>query len=637
MKIALVALGSLTLASRALGQVTTVNPRLAADAIKKSTPEHEFHKAAACGYTDKLKELIQTKQIANVDFLDPKCNARALNFAVRNGHFLAAKFLLDNGADGSIKNRRDWTYLHIACNNGRVDVVGLLLARGASVTDKNCNGDTPLNLACWYQTGTYPPYGAKVNAEMVPDSRNAAEMVRMIIEHAVNEHRDKARTHIEHAVSVHRDMARTLLEQTEEHDYFCESITSMFIRCYVLIKKHDIDFDSEVKIRMIMEYQNIRAHSVINEHREALARTVIGHASGNLQEITSEHREMMVRMLIEYHESISASNFVWMYGYMDMALTLIKYHALIGKHGIACESSYRMLVLYYTFINSQNDFGSTPLSSACNCGHANVSAMLIQCGANIELVNNKYSTPLHQACERGRLETIRMLLQNGAQVLVTDIKRSTPMHLACQRRSSQPNKPCALIVKLLLEYGAGNERVDIGGYTPLHTACHYCLPEAALMLINSGANIHVRDRNGQTLMHAACKRGKINVVLKLIESGVNIDILDNDEQTPLHIACYYGRLNVISKFIELDRSMINLRDKRGETALHIACYWGNLKIVLELIKHDVDATTLNWMDESPIYIARRLKRWTVVDVLIEHAEKQAEKHTESDVQTVERT
>jgi ankyrin repeat protein len=67
----------------------------------------------------------------------PPTKAEALSDAVRKGDAAAVTKLLDDGVDVNTKFRYDRTALSFAADRGHVDVVKVLLARGADVTVKD--------------------------------------------------------------------------------------------------------------------------------------------------------------------------------------------------------------------------------------------------------------------------------------------------------------------------------------------------------------------------------------------------------------------------------------------------------------------------------------------------------------------
>jgi ankyrin repeat protein len=60
--------------------------------------------------------------------------------ASNHGHVDVVKLLLEKGADMTVRNREGWTPLHSASNSGHIDVVKLLLEKDADVTVANENG-----------------------------------------------------------------------------------------------------------------------------------------------------------------------------------------------------------------------------------------------------------------------------------------------------------------------------------------------------------------------------------------------------------------------------------------------------------------------------------------------------------------
>ena len=72
-----------------------------------------------------------------------------LFIACGEGQVDAVRLLLDNGAEVDRANKNGSTPLHSACFKGHVDAAWLLLDKGAEVDRANENGLTPLMLACY--------------------------------------------------------------------------------------------------------------------------------------------------------------------------------------------------------------------------------------------------------------------------------------------------------------------------------------------------------------------------------------------------------------------------------------------------------------------------------------------------------
>ena len=67
--------------------------------------------------------------------------------AASNGHKAMAQQLLKKGPDIAVKDRDDWTALHVAASNGRVATVQLLLEKQTNVEAKNRDDRTALHVS----------------------------------------------------------------------------------------------------------------------------------------------------------------------------------------------------------------------------------------------------------------------------------------------------------------------------------------------------------------------------------------------------------------------------------------------------------------------------------------------------------
>jgi ankyrin repeat protein len=78
----------------------------------------------------------------------------------------------------------------------------------------------------------------------------------------------------------------------------------------------------------------------------------------------------------------------------------------------------RYLVLKGADVNqpSNNGFNVFPLHSAAAGNYTNISRMLIENGAQVNIKQQAGATPLHSAAQNGNLELLVLLLENGADV-----------------------------------------------------------------------------------------------------------------------------------------------------------------------------------------------------------------------------
>lgn len=105
----------------------------------------EIHEAATRGDLVKVKALLEK----DGRLLDAKGDheKQPMHWAAQAGHLEIVKLLLTKGAPVNCKNVISETPLHYASAMGHKEIAELLLAKGADVKAKTTNGDTPLNYA----------------------------------------------------------------------------------------------------------------------------------------------------------------------------------------------------------------------------------------------------------------------------------------------------------------------------------------------------------------------------------------------------------------------------------------------------------------------------------------------------------
>ena len=93
-------------------------------------------------------------------------------------------------------------------------------------------------------------------------------------------------------------------------------------------------------------------------------------------------------------------------------------------------------------INAKDFCGWTPLHEACNHGFIEIVEYLLKKGANIEAYDNRSDriTPLHDACNCGHFDIIRLLLNYNANVLARNSNDETPIECLISWRERCKNE-----------------------------------------------------------------------------------------------------------------------------------------------------------------------------------------------------
>lgn len=104
-----------------------------------------------------------------------------------------------------------------------------------------------------------------------------------------------------------------------------------------------------------------------------------------------------------------------------------------------------------------------PLYWACLNGHLEVSKLLIEARADVNLPNCMLATPLHAAATCGRVEIMDYLLKKGARLNALDIFNATPLIHAVRSGHLKA-------VEYLISRKADTAVMTVEGYTLMHTA-----------------------------------------------------------------------------------------------------------------------------------------------------------------------
>jgi ankyrin repeat protein len=292
-------------------------------------------------------------------------------------------------------------------------------------------------------------------------------------------------------------------------------------------------------------------------------------------------------------------------------------------------------------LNAKSTQLKTPLRLAIEKNkNTEIAELLILAGANLNDRSAEDKPLLNLALEEDNGEISRLLIENGADLNVQDKSGDTPLHIA----TSYTKK--IELAKLLIEKKADINARDIYGYTPLFKLSWLLKGGYDLLqlMLKNGANLNVRCNNGKTLLHSgknskdeqllsflidnlhqdidatgtghtallAAITAKNTVYAKLlIDKGANVNVRlsSKESHTPLR-AAIKNNLD-----IEIIKSLIlagaDLNEKGDDPPLlHFVLNSGMDEIAKLLIEHGADINLENNKGETPLFEA---VRWTKDD------------------------
>ena len=177
-------------------------------------------------------------------------------------------------------------------------------------------------------------------------------------------------------------------------------------------------------------------------------------------------------------------------------------------------------------------------------------------------------------------------------------------------------------IRLLLHRGDSGS-VNLGDMvrgTPLHVAATAGHLRTVLLLLASGANVHVAKSNGDTALHAACREGRTSVASALLHAGASPAMTNIDGNTPLHLAAFNQRVDTVELLVTVSGTDVNARNALGETPLSVAVRAGvtNSSTICALLNAGADPNVIGTRGRSIIQKAVICCTPQVVTCLLGH-------------------
>ncbi|PNP59152.1 hypothetical protein THARTR1_01400 [Trichoderma harzianum] len=293
----------------------------------------------------------------------------------------------------------------------------------------------------------------------------------------------------------------------------------------------------------------------------------------------------------------------------------------------------QLLELPQVEVNARGYRDLTPLQVACKKGYDSIAEILLDAGADMEILSDDGRTPLLHAVQEQMESTVKLLATRGANVNFIHLG-TTALHTAAQMGYSAIfeyllkggadihagagttvgtplHAACIMIdgnatIQRLIDLGAGIDETDEEGKTPLHIAALYGKPASLRLLIRNGANMEARDSRGRTpALFISFEEQRKECLQVLIKFGADVNVADYEGKTLLYLAAGDETLeDFVPELLEAGAAVDEVVED-GYTPLHQAAWFKCTEAIKALVEHGANTEAVNSEGETPRMIAER--------------------------------
>ena len=225
---------------------------------------------------------------------------------------------------------------------------------------------------------------------------------------------------------------------------------------------------------------------------------------------------------------------------VDKVNTLSELHRC--EHGNDAEKAVELVLNDGLDINTPALCNRTPLLWASLSSSGEFIETLIDLGANVnaQRTDDKV-TPLILSAGWNNFMAVYLLLDHGADANIVEADGCTPLHLAVIEGNQN-------LAKLFLEKNALVNSQNADGDSPLHTAVSNGFFDITKLLIKKGSNVNLQNKEGRTPLFLGVKNKHEQLIKLLIENKADVSIGYKENSTEMRYIEVYEGLNGVVAF-----------------------------------------------------------------------------------------
>ncbi len=215
--------------------------------------------------------------------------------------------------------------------------------------------------------------------------------------------------------------------------------------------------------------------------------------------------------------------------------------------------------------------------------HALAAHSALTAGAVIDHSFSGRLTPLARAVASGSPEAAKLLIERGANTELLFDDGCTLIHLAAKNHSDD-------VLRMLIDAGVDPSAKNHLGETALFNASLNCIK---CLLSRKPPLLMERSKNGNTSLHAYARTDCTDTVRLLLDNGADVNSRNGAGSTPLHLAAAYASILMVKVLIGEANATVDIQDNDGFTPTHRAASLNRRPIIDMLIGYGADLEVRN--------------------------------------------